>query len=310
MPSKQRVDAILCSATRTPEEELARTIVPKLAARSYHLPGNNPRQDYFQYLFNNHPLFGICCHHRLHPLHTSQRFIALLGSFAFGVAITNAVFFWFASTGRDDEARVFEFNYTDGYDNSQQFTVTHGLAVLLTVGSGSNALFDRFVWTLSACACCRAGGRFESSSRVGCCGGCCQGFGRYLAVFFVVSMVALASCVAVARASLEHDDDEGGGEGTRWPIYYSGMNNATAKETLADLLDFDEFDMQDYSFLKGYSLEFAFSLFVYTPLFETLLFSGILGCYSVPLLGGRPYAMKQEAKKQQSSAKQQQSMAV
>eukprot|EP00578_Thalassiosira_sp_NH16_P008134 CAMPEP_0181108380 /NCGR_PEP_ID=MMETSP1071-20121207/17600_1 /TAXON_ID=35127 /ORGANISM="Thalassiosira sp., Strain NH16" /LENGTH=172 /DNA_ID=CAMNT_0023191981 /DNA_START=283 /DNA_END=798 /DNA_ORIENTATION=- len=172
MPSKQRVDAILCSATRTPEEELARTIVPKLAARSYHLPGNNPRQDYFQ-----------------NPLHMRQRFIALLGSFAFGVAITNAVFFWFASTGRDDEARVFEFNYTDGYDNSQQFTVTHGLAVLLTVGSGSNALFDRFVWTLSACACCRAGGRFESSSRVGCCGGCCQGFGRYLAVFFVVSMV-------------------------------------------------------------------------------------------------------------------------
>ena len=43
------------SKARTPEEELARRIVPKLAARSYHLPGYNLRQDWLQYMLNNHP---------------------------------------------------------------------------------------------------------------------------------------------------------------------------------------------------------------------------------------------------------------
>ena len=46
-------------------------------------------------------------------------------------------------------------------------------------------------------------------------------------------------------------------------------------------------------------------LFVYYPMFETVLFSGVLGCGSIPVLGGRPYEMKKEAKaqlKMQSSA--------
>jgi len=273
------------SVARTPEEELARQIVPKLAARAYHLPGYNLMQDWFQYMFNNHPLLGICCHHKLHPLHMRQRFIMLLGSFAFGVAITNAIFLWFASSGRDDEQQVFELNY-----NSEKYILTSGLLALVTIGSGSNAIFDRFVWTLSACACCRAGGRFESQNS---CTGCCKGLGRYLAIFFVVSTVALASFAVVIRASL----DDGEGDEQSDQLYFS-MQNTTTKEKIAEILDFNEFSMQDYSFLKGYCLEFAFSLFVYYPLVENLLFSGILGCCSVPLLGGRPYAMKQEARRE------------
>eukprot|EP00984_Skeletonema_dohrnii_P027860 scaffold17549_cov67-Skeletonema_dohrnii-CCMP3373.AAC.1 len=52
---------------------LERTLVPKFAARAYHLPGNSVCADWLQYMLNNHPVIGICCHHRLHPLKTRQR---------------------------------------------------------------------------------------------------------------------------------------------------------------------------------------------------------------------------------------------
>lgn len=277
------------SKARTPEEELARRIVPKLAARSYHLPGYNLRQDWLQYMLNNHPLLGVCCHHRLHPLKMKQRFIMLLGSFAFGVAITNAIFLWFVGSGRDDKQEVFAVNLSTQQSTSESLSVTSGLLVLVTVGSGFNAIFDRCVWTLSACACCRAGGRFESR-------GCCKDLGRYLAIFIVIAMVALATCIAVVRASMDE------GQSTV-PLMQNRTWNST-KQELAQILDFDEFDMQDYSFqfLKGYSLEFVVSLFIYYPLFETVLFSGILGCYRIPIFGGRPYSLRQEAKTHKSGA--------
>mmetsp|Transcript_4110 Transcript_4110/g.8710 ORF Transcript_4110/g.8710 Transcript_4110/m.8710 type:complete len:213 (+) Transcript_4110:177-815(+) len=79
------------------------------------------------------------------------------------------------------------------------------------------------------------------------------------------------------------------------------QNENGTKMTLEEMLDFDEifdeFEVQDYSFIRGYALEFVVSLFVYYPLVETVLFSGVLGCGRIPFLGGRPYAMKQEAQK-------------
>lgn len=265
------------SNSPTPEEELARQIVPKLAARSYHLPGYNIAQDWMQYMLNNHPLLGVCCRHRLHPIKTRQRIIILLGSFAYGVAITNAIYLWFLGSGRDDKEEVFSVNMSLNNSSSQTVSLTSGLIVLVTVGSGSHSMFDRFIWTLAACSCCRSGGVFESR-------GCLRDFGYYLVILLVTAVLALASCVVVIRASMEEGE-------TTVPLF----QNRT-REDFADLLDFDEFAMEDYSFLRGYALEFAVSLFVYYPLFETILFSGILGCCGVPILGGRPYAMKKEAK--------------
>ena len=39
-----------------------------LAYRSYHLPGYGCCADWFQYFCNTHPLFGLCCHHKQHPV--------------------------------------------------------------------------------------------------------------------------------------------------------------------------------------------------------------------------------------------------
>ena len=278
------------SMARTPEQELARQIVPRLAARSYHLPGYGKCKDWLQYMFNNHPLLGICCHHRLHPLKMKQRIFILLGSFAFGVAITNAIYLWFLHSGRDDKEEVFSVDLSASLgqkeqSNPQHFSVTSGLIVLLTVGSGSHALFDRFIWSLSACKCCQSGGRFETRS-------CLKDLGYYLVIFLVTGMIAFATCIVVVRASLEEGE-------TAVPIF----QNRT-KEEFQELVDFNDFALEDYGFVKGYAIEFAVSLFGYYPLIETLLFSGILGCYSVPILGGRPYAMKREAARTQQSGTQ------
>jgi len=200
------------------------------------------------------------------------------------VGITNAIYLWFLGSGRNEEEEVFAVNWSSSQEsnnnNSQTYSVTSGLIALVTVGSGSHAIFDRFVWSLSACGCCLPGGLFENL----CFRNCCKSLGYYIAVFLVVAALALATCIVVVRAGMEEGQ-------THVPFFQNGT-----MVDLEEIFNFDDLDVQDYSFVKGYAIEFAVSLFVYYPLFETILFSGILGCSRIPILGGRPYAMKQEAK--------------
>lgn len=252
------------SKALTPDEELARKVVPKLASRSYHLPGYNLRQDYLQYMFNNHPLFGICFHHKLHPLKIRQRLIILLGSFAFGVAITNAIYLWFFyNPNASHDEQVFAINLSTGSDEqskSQDYYLTSGLLVLVTIGSGSHAVFDRFVWSITACSCCQPGGRFESSS----IGACVTKLGFYVTILITTIIVAMATCIVLTRASI--DDEE---SSTPFIGIWNSTSNSTIKEDVAQILDFNDFTLNDYSFLKGYAVEFAVSLFIYYPLMET-----------------------------------------
>ena len=266
----------------TPEE---RMLVPRFASRAYHLPGNSLFADWLQYMLNNHPLLGICCHHRLHPLKTRQRCVILMGSFAFGVAITNICYLWFVSKGRDPEEEVFSINLNRA-DESAHYSVTAGLVLLVTVGSGMHTFFDRFIWSVSACRCCRAGGTFEANTVNNPRRERWQNIGKYLVIFLVILVLAAATLIVVVRAKM--DDD-----GTT-SIPYIQDNNTT----LTDIVDsVKEFEIDDFSFLKAYCIEFAVSLFVYYPFVDTLLFSGILGCFRVPMLGGRPYEVWKEQKK-------------
>mmetsp|Transcript_18850 Transcript_18850/g.28601 ORF Transcript_18850/g.28601 Transcript_18850/m.28601 type:complete len:323 (+) Transcript_18850:117-1085(+) len=284
---------------RTQEEELERQIIQKLASRSYHLPGYKLFRDWTQYLFNNHPVLGICFHHKLHPLKTRQRLIILLGSFFYGVAITNIIYLWFLGTGRDDQEEVFalDLSATNGRADDEQaystnYSVTSGLLLLITVGSGSHAVFDRFVWTLSACGCCRSGGRFGNC---GCVGAFCKTLAFSLAIILVVAVVALATCAVVVRATVEESQ-------LKVPFFENNLSENRTEVSMQESLELndilDEFDVTDYSFLRGYALEFFVSLFVYYPFIETVLFSGILGCGCIPILGGRPLSMKKELLKQ------------
>lgn len=57
--------------------------------------------------------------------------------------------------------------------------------------------------------------------------------------------------------------------------------------------------VSSFSFLMGYAIEVAFALFLYFPLFGTVLFSGVLGCGRIPILGGRPLEVRREQKREQ-----------
>jgi len=59
--------------------------------------------------------------------------------------------------------------------------------------------------------------------------------------------------------------------------------------SLEHYLSFSEF-----AFIIPYLLEIVLSLFLFSPILSTLLFSGILGCYRIPVLGGRPFELRAE----------------
>ena len=204
----------------------------------------------------------------------------LLGSFAFGIAITNAIFFWFVMTGRDSNEEVFALSFSfesGGGSPTSTISFSYGLIALLTVGSGSHALFDRFVWSLGACKVCRPGGRFERQNR------CSPEWGKYIVVLLVMIVVCGTSMVVVVRALMERGEED--------VNIFHGSNKDR------------DFQAQDFRFLVGYLIEFAVSMFVMTPLMEFTLFTGILGCCSVPVFGGRSYEIAMEKKAEKEQAK-------
>ena len=53
-------------------------------------------------------------------------------------------------------------------------------------------------------------------------------------------------------------------------------------------------DFQDYEFVVSYLVELLLNYLIYYPLVGVLLFSGLLNCCGrFPVLGGRPYEIKQ-----------------
>lgn len=267
------------------QSEEEKRIVPRLAKRAYHLPGYGWGRDWFQYMYNNHPLFGICCHHRLHPLRMGQRLIIFIGSIAAGLAITNVVFLWFnfdQEQGMNDV--LFQMtilpNSTAIHSEYQSIEVTRGTAVLWTLGSMSHSIFDLTIWYISACSCCRPGG---ICSAIGCLRRC----GSYLVVGIVMIVVALATLVVVWRAAeetqaqYEEEKEELGLDDDAYPQWGEIQG------------------VSSFSFLVNYAVEVCLALMLYYPIFGTILFSGILGCGRLPVLGGRPYEVRKEEAREQ-----------
>ena len=84
--------------TTTTDATAAATIVLLLAKQAYHLPGNSWYQDWWRYMVNNHPIFGICCLHKLHPIRACTRIVALVGSLIFGLLLSQVA----AKNGGED----------------------------------------------------------------------------------------------------------------------------------------------------------------------------------------------------------------
>ena len=67
---------------------------------------------------------------------------------------------------------------------------------------------------------------------------------------------------------------------------------------LDDQLYLNVENASQFTFLLTYLVEMVLALFVYYPIGGTMLFSGILACgFKIPLLGGRPYEMACEERR-------------
>ena len=107
----------------------------------------------------------------------------------------------------------------------------------------------------------------------------CQNFGIYAAVLMVMVVVVAATSVAVVRLNDEADS--------------AAEYDASMAEQVAE----DTTNSNRFSFLLGYALELVFALFIFYFITSTIFFSGILGCFRIPVLGGRPYELRREKNK-------------
>lgn len=233
-------------------------LIPLLARRSYHLPGNGWFGDWIQWMRNNHILFGICFHHKIHPVEWWERIMAMVGSVAFGLFATNFAYLW----DHYDPNSMDDILYTLEWNNSE-YVITKGTAALWTLGGICHSIFDFFLWNVMACACCHPGGRFAQHKWAERCNDC----GSYLMMPFVLGFAFLATYACMLRANstnedLQQDEDD---------VY----------EQYGEILG-------SFSFLTEYIIEIVLAWFFYFPIFGTVMFSGILGCGRLPVLGGRP----------------------
>lgn len=180
------------SSSDTNEED--KKVTQLLARRASHIPGNNWCQDWLQFMKNNHPLFGLCFKHQLHPLGIEERFVMLVGSIAFGVTATNCVFLFYASHELEVDHIVIESTTLD-----KEIIVTYEMIALWTFGGLVHSMFDLFIWHLSACACFLPGGLCQRCWYL-------QKIGSYISIALVAVLVAVCSFVIVIRADYEDQD--------------------------------------------------------------------------------------------------------
>lgn len=236
----------------------------------------------YQYLKNNHPLFGICFRHPLHPVSRSLSFAAFFGSVVFGLAITNIVYLAFVMEDKNFDESYYSATVTDqdvtGNENLDglvtEVNVTSGMIALWTVGGALNAIYDSMIWSVAACACCRPGGRLEKFERY-------RKYMPLVVMFVVVGTVALATMAVLIVAA---GDSVSKDEKITTELKIGGNSNA-----------------ESFRFLLAYFVEVLLSLFLWYPIVTITLFSGVLSCCgSVPYLGGRPQEMRDLEQKEET----------
>ncbi|KAG7369135.1 hypothetical protein IV203_031878 [Nitzschia inconspicua] len=268
------------SGRRRPRDPESDEIVQLLALQSYHLPGNGWWQDWWQYMFNNHPVFGICCHHKLHPIGAKTRIVALIGTVLFGLALTNMFYLFYLWNPEFD--RVVARYVSESGETT--VVLTTGMLLLWTLGGGIHCAFNLTMWHIAACACCRNGGFCEAYA-------CCPSLGKQMLRIFVVGVLAMSIMIVLLRVAINEQKEN---------IYEAekGINIH-----IDDNIGLDIQNASEFSFVIAYLVEMTLAFFVYFPIGGTMLFSGLLACfYKIPILGGRPYEVYSEEKRKTDQA--------
>eukprot|EP00934_Nitzschia_sp_Nitz4_P000735 Nitzschia sp. Nitz4//scaffold47_size129522//29894//31057//NITZ4_003543-RA/size129522-processed-gene-0.6-mRNA-1//1//CDS//3329552776//735//frame0 len=278
-------------------------LVQYLARKSFHLPGNTWCEDWWQFMWNNHPIFGICFHHPRHPIKACTRVVALIGNLMLGLALTN-MFYLFLLWNPQLNQSV--FSVTAG---GVEWTLTTGMFLLWTVGGAIHAIFNVLQWNIAACACCRTGGFCERVA-------CCPSLGKQLLRVFVLIILVLAILLMLMRIAVTNAEEEDSVDSI-----FSNSTLGIAPPTSAptsledvdgwngirffggdDSLELEVHDVEEFQFLVGYAVEMFLALFIYFPILGTILLSGCIGCGKVPILGGRPYEVAAENRRAQKDS--------
>jgi hypothetical protein len=272
------------------ERERAAMIVPYLAARTYHIPGNNLFQDWFQYVYaNNHPVFGLCFHYKYHPVSNSTRILVFFGTLCASLAIFNLFYLFFL--WKDGEHKQHDIPTDIALIEGNEYLTLSSVEFenwqlyLWTLGALMNTMFDISIWTLAACSICAPGGRLAHMTDQ-------RWLSRLLVLFVVFVTAALAVFLVVVRAAV------GAESGTDiQELQSAGLSD--------DKVDFGNVGTpQEYFYLRAWIVQYTLTLFVYDIIIATVLFSGILGCGGeLPILGGRPYELKKESQEKENAEK-------
>ena len=296
-----------------------------LYQRAYHLPGNTYMQDMWQHFTNNHPILGICCHHKYHPISWKLRIVNLLGSILFGLAITNVVYLTFVfvsstSSGKevgegggtsevgengklsfDKEYYSIHTNVTrtglndDIDDMVSTISVTNGNIVLWTIGAMAHGLFDNVIWTLGTCRCRGRKNNNDKSATTIPSSSTASATGALLIMFSVIIVLAIATFAAMLRAAIEEMENREDA---------SILESHTQVQSQLEGVVHHQKSFQEYQFIVSYLVELVLTYVLYYPLEGIILFSGIISCGifgRLAITGGRPYEIKQlkEQRRQQ-----------
>jgi hypothetical protein len=197
-----------------------------------------------------------------------------LGGFSWGANTNNATI----SVDVSDSS-----NSNNDTTNGQEIKITEGMILLWTVGGSLHALFDNTIWYVTACVCCLPGRSLQCLGKYRWCGG-------YFVIFAVVLCTACASFVVVLRATLDSNKKD---------VDLSDLGTVGINDDNINLGQTDE--ASAYEFMIGYAVELVLALIVYYPLVGTILFSGVLVCGKIPILGGRPYEVLVQKRLAQAS---------
>ena len=285
------------------EEQDESIIIPLLASRSMHIPGNTWYQDWIHYFKNNHILFGICLHHPLHPIQWWKRILAMLGSVSFGIVTTTTMYLWDIYDPERMRDTLFYIDFMD-----DQFVFTKGMVLLWTIGGSCHAIFDILVWYIMACSCFHPGGccyrdrsialnenenenegegSLESSrlARQDYLKNC----GTYLLIPVIGVLLVLMTLGLLVRASFESNDDDMKQMNANYDDNIQYQSESVSWMSPWRNIQMDQLEVESFSFLAEYFILVSLTWFVYFPIAATILISGILGCNGrIPVLGGRP----------------------
>lgn len=232
-------------------------IIQRLSMKAFHLPGNTYWQDWIMFISNNHILASFCFAHPLHPFSRKERIMNLVASLSFGLAATSMVMLWYYYNARDMDQSVVA---------AFGLSVSHGMLATAVFGGLCNVLFDFTIWFLQVCPLCQHGSPITFSDPT-------KFFWLWLGsnTAFIVTTIAICLAIhaCIVRASIVEDGND---EGYTYAI-------------------------EHYSFVGSFFLQIFATQFIMFPIVAYTIFSGVLGCFVLPGLGGRPYQVKKMEKR-------------